>query len=260
MYREASDETRITCEPPGRLKVLTPEQRDAYQRYGFISIGAFVEPAWIERLLSVTTDQSRELTESNALFDLESDHTASQPRLRRLVSPGDLHGTYWEFVSTSPVVDLIEDLVGPDIKYHHSKLNFKAPRGGEEVKWHQDIQFWPHTNYSPLTVGVFLSDVTAEMGNVGFVPGSQSANCSISTTGTAGWAVYPIAISSGSTPRAPYSRPAPPEASPSTTVERSTARHPIAPTPSVRYCCRPTQPPTHSCTPIGCAAARAAIR
>jgi Uncharacterized protein conserved in bacteria (DUF2252) len=26
------------------------------------------------------------------------------------------------------------DLLGPDVKFHHSKLNFKAPRGGEEVK------------------------------------------------------------------------------------------------------------------------------
>ncbi|MGE4607034.1 MAG: phytanoyl-CoA dioxygenase family protein [Myxococcota bacterium] len=176
MSRESTDEMRITCEPPGPLKVLTPDQRDAYQRDGFIAIEAFIDPAWIDRLLVVTAefvDQSRELTESNALFDLEPDHTAIEPRLRRLVSPGDLHETYWEFVSTSKIVDLVEDLIGPDIKYHHSKLNFKAPRGGEEVKWHQDIGFWPHTNYSPLTVGVFLSDVTAEMGNVGFVPGSH---------------------------------------------------------------------------------------
>jgi ectoine hydroxylase-related dioxygenase (phytanoyl-CoA dioxygenase family) len=71
------------------------------------------------------------------------------------------------------LVDVAGDLLGPDIKFHHSKLNFKAPRGGEEVKWHQDIQIWPHTNYGPLTIGVFLEDVTPDMGNVGFVPGSH---------------------------------------------------------------------------------------
>jgi ectoine hydroxylase-related dioxygenase (phytanoyl-CoA dioxygenase family) len=90
-----------------------------------------------------------------------------------LVSPADLHETFWEFASQSVIVDAVEDLIGPDVKFHHSKLNFKAPRGGEEVKWHQDISFWPHTNYSPLTVGVFLTDVEPEMGNVGFVPGSH---------------------------------------------------------------------------------------
>ena len=80
---------------------------------------------------------------------------------------------YWEFASRSVLVDVVEDLIGPDIKFHHGKLNFKAPRGGEEVKWHQDIQFWPHTNYSPLTIGVFLEDVRAGQGEVGFVPGSH---------------------------------------------------------------------------------------
>ena len=81
MYRETSEETRVTCEPPAHLKVLTPDQREAYQRDGFISIEAFIEPSWIERLLEVTSefvDHSRELTESNALFDIEPDHTASE--------------------------------------------------------------------------------------------------------------------------------------------------------------------------------------
>ena len=71
------------------------------------------------------------------------------------------------------ITDVAVDLLGPDVKFHHSKLNFKAPRGGEEVKWHQDIQFWPHTNYDLLTIGVFLEDVEPGMGEVGFVPGSH---------------------------------------------------------------------------------------
>ena len=96
-----------------------------------------------------------------------------EPRLRRLSSPTDLHDEYWQFASASVITDVAVDLLGPDVKFHHSKLNFKAPHGGEEVKWHQDIQFWPHTNYDLLTIGVFLEDVDAGMGEVGFVPGSH---------------------------------------------------------------------------------------
>ena len=159
------------------LRVLTPEQRDGYEREGFLGVESFLEEGWLVRLREVAAEfveKSRELTESNRLFDLDSGHTAEVPRLRRLTSPADLHETFWEFASRGPIVDVVEDLIGPDIKFHHSKLNFKAPRGGEEVKWHQDIQFWPHTNYSPLTVGVFLEDVEPGMGNVGFVPGSHA--------------------------------------------------------------------------------------
>jgi hypothetical protein len=52
----------------------------------------------------------------------------------------------------------VADLVGPDVKFHHSKLNFKWAQGGEGVKWHYDISFWPHTNYSPLTIGTYIHD------------------------------------------------------------------------------------------------------
>jgi ectoine hydroxylase-related dioxygenase (phytanoyl-CoA dioxygenase family) len=59
------------------------------------------------------------------------------------------------------------------VKFHHAKLNFKWAEGGEEVKWHQDIQFWPHTNYSPLTIGTYLYDCGSDQGPLGVVPGSH---------------------------------------------------------------------------------------
>ncbi len=171
------DATRITGPVPESFKILDLAQREAYERDGFLVVRDVVNGGWLERLREVTAEfveKSRLLTASNRIFDLEPDHTAAAPRLRRLVSPADLHETYWEFATKSAIVDLVEDLLGPDLKYHHGKLNFKAPHGGEEVKWHQDIQFWPHTNYGPLTVGVFIEDVEPEMGNVGFIPGSHT--------------------------------------------------------------------------------------
>jgi len=156
--------------------VLTEDQRAAYEQQGWLAVPALVDGAWLDRLRVVTAEfveQSRTLTESNVLFDLDAGHSAEEPRLRRLSSPTDLHETFWEFSSTSVIVDLVVDLIGPNVKFHHSKLNFKAARGGEEVKWHQDIQFWPHTNHDLLTVGVFLEAVEPGMGEVGFVPGSH---------------------------------------------------------------------------------------
>lgn len=156
--------------------VLSQAQRQHYQRNGWLAVPGLVGSEWLERLRTTTdefVDASRELTESDILYDLDVGHSPDEPRLRRLSSPTDLHETYWEFASQSVITDVAVDLLGPDVKFHHSKLNFKAPRGGEEVKWHQDIQFWPHTNYDLLTIGVFLEDVEAGMGEVGFVSGSH---------------------------------------------------------------------------------------
>ena len=158
-------------------RVLTQAQRESYFEKGYILVENVVPDEWIERLRDVTNEfveRSREITESDAVWDLEPDHTAENPRLRRLTSPVEQHPAYWEFASDSVVADVAADIVGPDVKFHHSKLNFKWAEGGEEVKWHQDIQFWPHTNYSPATIGTLLYDCGPDQGPLGGLPGSQN--------------------------------------------------------------------------------------
>jgi ectoine hydroxylase-related dioxygenase (phytanoyl-CoA dioxygenase family) len=157
-------------------KVLSQEQRESYFENGYLLLEGVVSEEWVRRLLAVTAgfvEQSRALTKSDAIFDLEASHTAEKPRLRRLTSPVEQDAAYWEFASESLLGDIAADLVGPDVKFHHSKLNFKWAEGGEEVKWHQDIQYWPHTNYSPLTMGVYLHDVGPEQGPLRVIPGSH---------------------------------------------------------------------------------------
>ena len=158
---------------------LTTEQIDHYETQGYLVLDGWLSNAWLDRLNVVTqsfVEASRSISESDKKFDVEPDHCSDAPRLRRLNSPVDQHPTYWAFASSSEIVDLAEAILGPDIKFHHSKLNFKYPQGGEEVKWHQDIQFWPHTNYDLITIGVYLEDVEEGQGEMGFIPKSQASD------------------------------------------------------------------------------------
>lgn len=158
-------------------KVLTQKQRESYFEKGYLLVENAIPTDWLERMRAVTNemvDRSRKLTKSDAIFDLEPGHTPEKPRLRRLSSPPEHHPAYWDFAAKSPLGDIASDLVGPDVKFHHSKLNFKWAEGGEEVKWHQDIQYWPHTNYSPLTIGTYLYDCGEEQGPLGVIPGSHN--------------------------------------------------------------------------------------
>lgn len=155
---------------------LTSAQLDHYHQEGYVVLDNFVSAHWLDRLNQVTdafVELSKTVSESDRVFDVEPDHSAQTPRLRRLNSPVDQHDTYWEFATQSEIVDLAESILGPDIKFHHGKLNFKYPHGGEEVKWHQDIQFWPHTNYKLITIGVYLKDVVRGQGEMGFIPKSH---------------------------------------------------------------------------------------
>ena len=158
-------------------RVLASSDRECYFTKGYLSVKCLVDQEWLQRMLVVTDEfieLSRTVDRADGRFDLEADHSAELPRIRRLNAPVELHEEYWRFASVGPFADVAEDLLGPDFKFHHSKLNFKWGGGGEEVKWHQDIQFWPHTNYDVLTIGVYLDDVDDSMAPMGVIPGSHN--------------------------------------------------------------------------------------
>lgn len=158
------------------LCALTRAQRDYYFANGFVSIDSIVGDPWLARLQELAgdfLDQSRSVAKSNEAFDLGPNHTAEHPQMRRLRATIDRHPDFWRFACESVFTDIAADLCGPNVKFHSAKLNYKWPGRDEVVKWHQDIQAWPHTNYSPVTLGVYLDDVTPEMGPLTCIPGSH---------------------------------------------------------------------------------------
>lgn len=155
---------------------LSPDQKDSYRQNGYLQLESFVDHRWLTELQAASAEfveMSRGVESSNKVLDVEPEHTAEQPRLRRLISPVDQHETFRRFTMEGPPALLAMELLGGPVRYHHSKLNYKWSDGGEEVKWHQDIQFWPHTDFTPLTIGVYLDDVDDRMGPMGVVPGSH---------------------------------------------------------------------------------------
>ena len=159
--------------PPQTLSRI---QQEFYFENGYLLIENAIDQQTLKRLREATThvlEESCEITVSDAIWDLEPGHSAEDPRLRRLTSPNDYDDAYWAYASSNTVTDILSDLIGPNIKFHHSKLNFKWAGGGEEVKWHQDISFWPHTNYTPCTVGLYLEDCDDEQGPLGVIGGSH---------------------------------------------------------------------------------------
>jgi hypothetical protein len=153
----------ILAHPP---RVLTEAQRRHYFETGFLAAEGLVPPAWLARLIELSDaflEESRWVAASNE----------DRPHVRRLRALVDRHPDFWRFAAESVLADIAADLVGPDVKFHSSKLNYKWPGSGEIVKWHQDIPAWPHTNYSPVTLGVYLGDVASEAGPLTCVPGSH---------------------------------------------------------------------------------------
>lgn len=158
-------------------RILTEAQRAHYFATGFLAAERLIPPPWLHRLHELSAEfieRSRTHTASGEIFDLGPQHSADRPHVRRLRALVDRHPDFWQFASDSPLTDIAADLLGPDVKFHSSKLNYKWPGGGEVVQWHQDVPAWPHTNYSLVTLGVYLGDVPAAQGPLTCIPHSHT--------------------------------------------------------------------------------------
>tara|TARA_B110000211_G_scaffold121445_1_gene140245 strand:- start:1252 stop:2136 length:885 start_codon:yes stop_codon:yes gene_type:complete len=157
-------------------KILTKNQREEYFEEGGVKIDEVLNKTWLDKAkLSVEEfiENSKVLSDSNTIYDLQKDHTFENPKLRRVSSPCDYSSDLWKLLLDGPIGDIAEDLLGPCVRFYQSKLNFKNPKGGTEVKWHQDKPYFPHTNDSVLTIGVYLEDCDDLQGPLEIITGSH---------------------------------------------------------------------------------------
>lgn len=158
------------------MKVLTNDQVESYNNDGYLIVENVLNGDDVRELGQVTDtflEKSRNISEHNEDFDLESGHTYENPKLRRIKKPEKQHPVYAKTLSHPRILDVVEDLIGPNIRTLGGKLNMKAPGGGAQVEWHTDWAFYPHTNDDILEVGVPLDDMEIENGCLMAIPGSQ---------------------------------------------------------------------------------------
>lgn len=156
--------------------MLSQHQIDQYHHDGVLLVEAVADQATLavmRQALADLVDQSRSVTQHDAIYDLEPNHSAEQPRLRRVKHPHLRHPIFHRFARSEPLVSILKQLLGPDIRMHSSKLNVKSNDGGSGVEWHQDWAFHPHTNSSLLAIGLMMEDCRGENGPMLVIPGSH---------------------------------------------------------------------------------------
>ena len=165
------------------MATLDDQQKAAFWRDGFVKLDA-VLPADRLAVLRLEFDrwvlQSRQhagpfgrMQDGRPRFDVEPGHSARRPALRRVASPTELSQAYLQVVCDRRLTEAVADLIGPDLRFHHAKINSKLPGAATQVKWHQDFAFDPHSNDDLVTVALFLDDVCAQNGPLKVAPGSH---------------------------------------------------------------------------------------
>ncbi len=156
--------------------MLTNDDTAFYREHGYLVVPGVLEAAEVDRLKAAAdefVDRSRAVLTHSEMFDLEHDHGPRHPRLRRVKTPHLFDPRFASMVAHAGIVDILRPLIGPNIRFDNSKLNFKMAAGGAPVGWHQDWAFYPHTNDDLCAVGIMIDPVDAENGPMLVVPGSH---------------------------------------------------------------------------------------
>jgi hypothetical protein len=82
-------------------------------------------------------------------------------------------GRILRYATHPDILDMLEQLIGPDIILWGSALFAKPGGDGMEVPWHQDGHYWPIRPLAAITVWIAIDDSTTENGCMRYIPGSH---------------------------------------------------------------------------------------
>jgi len=156
--------------------LLREDQVQFYRTNGYLIIPDVLTPAQVaegRRIVDEFTERSRAVAVSDDVFDLEPQHSAERPAIRRLKQPAKQHPFFNDLIYSDAILDPLESVLGANIRALGSKLNLKSAGVGSPVEWHQDLAFHPHSNDNLLAIGIAFDDCSLVNGCLLVIPGSH---------------------------------------------------------------------------------------
>ncbi len=92
------------------------------------------------------------------------------------------HSAWLELAKDPRILDLVEQLIGPDIVLWGCQVFCKPATDGMEVPMHQDGHYWPIQPLATCTAWVAIDESTVENGCLRVVPGSHTGQHSFRHT------------------------------------------------------------------------------
>ena len=145
---------------------LTPDQIRSYNEQGFLSLGRVLTDAGI--------DQMRR----EAMVAWEAEKGPFDPKntwLQNslLVNIHHRSDAARQFYFSGPLVDVAEQIIGPNIKGATSQLTFKLRGNSTPFPWHQDNGYGHLDPYTTITTLTALDDADLDNGCLWIIPGSH---------------------------------------------------------------------------------------
>jgi len=144
---------------------LSESEIDHYREQGYV-IPKFRLPdellarlrAALDRLLATYTDVAQE--------DIANPHMLPPTQ-------GPDMNPFMTAARYPQLLDMLEQLIGPDIVLWITRVLCKPASKGREVPWHQDGEYWPMRPLATCSAWIALDPVSTSNGCMRFIPGSH---------------------------------------------------------------------------------------
>jgi ectoine hydroxylase-related dioxygenase (phytanoyl-CoA dioxygenase family) len=150
-------------------QVLGDDELETYRNEGFLVPRYRLDEATVATLQRLT---ERLVADNPHLLDqpMTCPHVPNSGVQGLRSSPG------WLDICTHPaVLDMVEQIIGPDIILWSSTVFYKRPSEGPAAPWHRDATYWPIRPLATTSVWIAIWESVVENGCVRFIPGSHIA-------------------------------------------------------------------------------------
>ncbi|WP_051872183.1 phytanoyl-CoA dioxygenase family protein [Streptomyces sclerotialus] len=158
------------------LKALSTSQFENFERDGYCIVPSFLSPDDLTHVRNYYERAAEAQSSSRPAQDATAwDRDGSSANvLRKAPAPLDNDPECRRIFTSPRVLDHVEDLIGPNIYLHSSKLLFKPARTGRRKPMHQDLAYWDDMTARQVTLWCAIDRVTAESGGMELIPGSHN--------------------------------------------------------------------------------------
>ena len=153
--------------------MLTTDQIAQYHNEGFTVLHEFLSSDAVGAILAdidALTAAATVAHHDSTRLEMEPNQGPEGRKVRRLYEPCTHYPRFRSLSESEDLLDVIEQLIGPNLVFHLSKINMKPAVLGSVVDWHQDLTYYPLTNTDSVTVLFYLQNADASNGCLQVIP------------------------------------------------------------------------------------------
>jgi len=160
---------------------LSDAQFEQYQEDGYVVVEDCLDGATVEAVtdrIDSYVRNNREESQFERMLEPDAEDAAlgdAEP-VRKFEGIGMVRedDVFAELVNDEAIVNVVEQLQGPNLSLLRSAAMLKPPQVGSEKKFHQDAAYYPIHPMDHVTVWIALDQSTTENGCMQVVPGGHT--------------------------------------------------------------------------------------